>query len=205
MSQRSVLVSPPKKSCELLKFGEKGLPEGLMKVLDVPKYVQITNHVLSPYARENLRAVIPTQLEVVLVQDLPEFYEDALQISWGGLTGCKGLYLALNHLWAPDVVTGRALDILKEKYGADVSEAIVLPLYSVNYRTFVHEALHAIFNRMTQEQREAIIESARRSYSGFMSMQQSIPFLLNLEFDDADFKIWEERRKLSQKPVHINE
>ena len=172
---------------QIVKIWRPGTTRRFSKALVVPDRIKLTEHLLSRYANANLRAVIPTNLDIVLVHYLAGFYAEVTDNPLGFLAGCQGLYICQDHIWMPRRDATEVLRTLKEQCDLDVSEAILLPLGRIRYWTYVHESLHVIFNHLTPEQREAIIESARRSYASVFDMEGSIPFTLNLETSYDDY------------------
>lgn len=149
------------KKVEIYRFGTNGIPERLAQRLVVPKHIEPLGHPLSPYVSEVL---IPTDLDLVLIEDLNGFYQKLTDSPFGFLSSCHGLYIAKDHKWVPEEHYQKINQALKEEYGIEIQRALLLPQERIDYWSMIHEALHDVFNHLLPEQRTKIIQSATSSY-----------------------------------------
>jgi len=146
------------KKVEIYDFGTNGIPEGLARKLIIPEHINSNGHPLRHYVNPDL---LTSELDIALLEDFEWFYQDLTENIFGR---CRGLYIDLDHVWVNKETYKKINEAVKEEYGVDFSRALILPLKRVDYRAFIHEALHDVFNHLTNRQREMIVHSAAFTY-----------------------------------------
>lgn len=146
-------------SYEKYNVGKGSLPKALAKKLNIPENA---SHPLTPYVDEEM---IPSNLEVILLEDLDGFCNELNGKNSSMKSAYTGLYLSSDHSWMPEEVVSAAKKALEEKYGLKVGNAILLPKDNAKYSSMIHEMLHSVFDSLPENKKEKMLESARKGYS----------------------------------------
>lgn len=141
------------------------LPADLGALLEKPK--ELADHPLSPYVNSGL---IPNaDIAVFLLQDFNWFYNCYLAEDSKQFYACEGAYCAIPHVWATPISFYYVGTLLRGIYSIKKDELcddmIIMPMEDPRYLSFVHEYLHAVFNRLPEKTIEKIDESAVDSYT----------------------------------------
>src|SRR3989344_6083774 len=155
------------RSYEMFTFGGEGIPEGLAGRLVVPRHIKKRGHPLLPYVAER---IIPTDLDLILLEDLNGFYQDLTKNPLGFLSECRGLYLAQDHPYIPKKDYATVSAALKKEYGLEVKRALLLPLERIDYWTLIHESLHDVFSQLPADARNNIVHPAIGSYDSSLTV-----------------------------------
>lgn len=188
------------KKAEIFRFGTDGIPKGLEKRLKIPLHIkQEKCHPLKPYVSDN---IIPTDLDIILLEDLNGFYRKSINPDFSDifLSFIGGIYLAENHVWSDKKIYEKINKALKKEYGIQVKRALLLPQEQISYWSIIHEALHDVFNNLPSEKREKIIQSAIKTYDNADKLYNMLELThLNISSFDWDFEETERRMNQNKK------
>ena len=182
------------KKIEIFKFGNNGIPKGLTEKLVIPKHIESKGNLLSPYVSKSL---IPKNVDLILIEDLNNFYQRLTKNPFAFLSSCRGLYVAKEHIWIPKKHYEKINQALKDEYGIGVKRALLLPQGRIDYWTIIHEALHDVFNHLSLKQRERIIQSAINSYDTSDKLYNMLD-LTHLSITNFEWDLDEMKRRLEK-------
>lgn len=148
---------------KLIRIEKGKKSEKLAKLLKVAGELS-RQDLLSPFVRNE---IIPPEINLILPK---EFFALCASATNQFFLGVFGWYVSREHCYADTKSPNKVLDILR-KEGIDVSQAVLLDKRDNNrYPLFIHEALHYVFNNLSPETRNRLLESARTSYSDLTDM-----------------------------------
>lgn len=182
---------------KIFRLGTDGIPEELENRLKIPPNIkQKRQHPLKPYVSDN---IIPTDLDIILLEDLNGFYRKSVNPDLPDtfLSFIGGIYLAENHVWSDKKIYEKINKDLEKEYGIQVKRALLLPQEQISYWSIIHEALHDVFNNLPSEKIGKIIQSAVKTYDNLDKLDNMLE-LTHLNISSFDWDLEEVRRKINQ-------